>query len=480
MRPRLAPLDGSFLRVETPNAHMHVGWCAVFRPHPDRPRPSVEMLRRSVAGRLHLTPRFRQRLAFPPPGFGEPFWVDAPDFDAGSHITALTCDDDAVSFETFHMLTDAALSTPLDRGRPLWHVYLVPRLEDERVGMVAKLHHAMVDGLSAVELGLLLLDTERDAPLPPPPEPSERWLPSRVPGQISLAVESAASLAGDALRGARTAAAFAFSPRRQTAALAGTLRRVAAVVRDDLLPAAPDSAVNVPIGPQRTLVRGRVEMDALERARTALRASGGPRVTVNDVYLAAVAGALRTLALRRGERPVPLKAMVPVSVRSDSERASLGNRISFVFLELPVHKTYPAARLEDVHSATRAFKESGRIAGGVTVLSALGFLPDPLKDIAARMAASARVYNLTISNIPGPGVPVFMLGAELEEAHPVVPLSEDHALSVGVFTYRSGAFFGFYADPDALPEVSELPAAVAAEVAVLAGQRPAPRRLAVV
>jgi diacylglycerol O-acyltransferase / wax synthase len=482
VRPRLAPLDGSFLRVETPNAHMHVGWAAVFRPHPGRPRPTVEALRRSVDVRLHLTPRFRQRLAFPLPGFGEPFWVDAPDFEVGSHVTALTSDDDPVSLDTFHMLTDAAFSTPLDRGRPLWHVYLVPRLEDGRVGMLAKLHHAMVDGLSAVELGLLLLDSEPDAPVPPEPEPSERWLPARVPGQISLAVESAASLAGDALRGARAAAGFAFSPRRQGAALAGTLRRVAAVVRDDLLPAAPESAVNVPIGPQRTLVRGRVEMDDLERARAALRASGGPRVTVNDVYLAAVAGALRALALRRGEQPLPLKAMVPVSVRADSERASLGNRISFVFLELPVQKATAAGRLEQVHSASRAYKESGRVAGGETVLSALGFLPDPLKDIAARMAASARAYNLTISNIPGPSVPVYLLGAELDEAHPVVPLSEDHALSVGVFTYRGSAFFGFYADPDALPEVRELPAAVAAEVALLAGARPSPprRRLAAV
>jgi WS/DGAT/MGAT family acyltransferase len=328
----------------------------------------------------------------------------------------------------------------------------------------------MVDGLSAVELGLILLDSDPDALPPLPPDQTER--PSAVPGTVWLAAEATLSAARETARVGRAAAAFAFSPRRQGAALAGTVKRVAAVVRDDLLPAAPESPVNVPIGPRRTLGRGRVAVADLDRARSALVERGGPRVTLNDVYLAVVAGALRSLALRRGETPLPLKAMVPVSVRSDAEAMDLGNRISFVFLELPVQVATAANRLARVHRATRAYKESGRVSGGVAVLSALGFLPDPLKDIAARMAASPRVYNLTISNIPGPSVPAYLLGAELEEAYPVVPLSEDHALSVGAFTYRGEAFFGFYADPEALPEVDELPAAIDRVVRELGGPGP--------
>ena len=176
------------------------------------------------------------------------------------------------------------------------------------------------------------------------------------------------------------------------------------------------------------------------------------RVTVNDVYLAAMAGALRTLALRRGEVPQSLKIMVPVNLRSDEEHdGSGGNRISFCFIELPVQVSTPEARLRRVQQATAAFKNAHRSDGSNMVLTALGVLPAPLKGLAARMAASPRTYNVTISNIPGPTEPLYMLGAQLEEAYPVVPLSEDHALSVGVFGYEEHAHFGFYADPGALP-----------------------------
>lgn len=473
MRSRLGALDGSFLRVETSNAHMHVGWSALFRPAEDRPRPALEELRRSVAARLPYIPRFRQRLAFPPPGFGEPFWVDEPDFDLGAHVTQLTGERDAVSLDTFAKLVDGVLSTPLDRRRPLWQVGLVPRLEDGRVGMVVKLHHAMVDGLSAVEVGLLLLDPGPQSEPPKPQGRAGRRLPSPVPGTVSLAAAAALSVARETLGAARAAASLAASPRRQGAALAGTLGRVAAVVRDDLLPRAPASSLNVPIGPQRTLARGRVALAELQAARALLGADGGPRATVNDVYLAAVAGALRALALRRGETPLPLKAMVPVSVRSDAEGAGPGNRLSFVFLDLPVEAESARERLGLVQRATSAYKRSGRVSGGEAVLSALAALPAPLKDVAARAAASPRAYNITISNIPGPSAPVYLLGAELEEAYPVVPLSEGHALSVGAFTYRGQTFLGFYADPDALPEAQDLPAAAAAEVRPLCEAGPA-------
>jgi diacylglycerol O-acyltransferase len=472
VRTRLRPLDGSFLRVETPNAHMHVGWSALFEPHPTRARPCIGDLRESILARLRLAPRFRQRLAFPPPGFGEPFWVDDADFDICRHVVQLSGPDESMSLAGFTTLTDAALSTPLDRKRPLWQVLLVPRLEDGRVGMISKLHHALVDGLAAVDLALLLFDSSPDEPAA---EPESRWMPDPEPGRVELAIEAALESTADLLSVARGAAGFALSPRRQATKLAETLGRVASVVREDIFTRAPDSSVNVPIGPERTLVRHRTDMEDILRAKRKPRLvnGGAERITVNDVYLAAVAGALRTLALRRGEPPMPLKVMVPVSLREEDEPDELGNRIAFSFIELPLHVATAGGRLHRVHQETSAFKRSERPAGSETVLNALGLLPSPLKDLAARMAASPRTYNVTISNIPGPEAPLYMLGARLEEAYPVVPLSEDHAVSVGVFSYQGHAHFGFYADPSALPDVRDLPDAVAAEIRALAG---APRR----
>jgi diacylglycerol O-acyltransferase / wax synthase len=206
-----------------------------------------------------------------------------------------------------------------------------------------------------------------------------------------------------------------------------------------------------------------------------MRAKQAAGVKVNDVCLAAVAGAMREVALRRDEEPKPMKAMVPVSTRVDEQRADGGNRVSFVFVDLPLNLPSAFGRLKRVHEATRAFKLSGRASGGELVLGALGYLPGLLKTQAAKLAGSARVYNLTVSNIPGPRIPVYMLGAELEEAYPVVPLSEDHALSVGMFSYRDSIFFGCYTNPAAFPEAAEdLPGALDAQFRTLAGL--APRR----
>ena len=250
--------------------------------------------------------------------------------------------------------------------------------------------------------------------------------------------------------------------------IAGTLRRAAHAFEQDLLRSAPTSYLNAPIGPARVLVRHRARMTDIVQAK---RRTGA---TVNDVCLAAVAGALRELALLRREQPQPLKAMVPVSVRADDQRQDLGNRISFAFVELPVEVRSREGRLESVREATAAFKLSGRPAGTGAMLGALGLLPDPLKDRAARLASSPRVFNLTVSNIPGPRVPVYMLGAELSEAYPVVPLAEDHALAIGMFSYRDHMCFGLYADPEALPEVEQLPGYLQREITALAG--PPPRR----
>ena len=444
MAERLSAIDGSFLRVESPSAHMHVAWSATFRVSAGEAQPTLPRLRRHIAGRLERVPRFRCRLAWAPPGMGEPFWVEDPDFDVANHVLPLGTLGLQLDDQRFELLCDSVLSAPLDRTRPLWEIRLAPRFADGRCGIVAKIHHALVDGRSAVEVAQLLFDVEPNgvADLPVP------WEAPPAPGATRLAARAVALGAEESLRAARGAARMAGEPRAAASRLAGTLRRAALATGEEVLRPAPASALNARIGPRRTLVRHSVELDAVRRVKRAADA------TVNDVCLALAAGALRELV-----GPQPLKAMVPVNVRGVGEASSLGNRISFAFVGLPLDLASGRARLARIRRTTAAFKRDGRPAGTQTVLGALGVLPDPLRGLAARAVASPRLFNLTISNVPGPDLPLYMLGAELVEAHPVVPIAQGHALSIGIFGYRGRLHFGFYADPQAFPEVAELPAA---------------------
>ena len=450
MAERLSPFDGSFLRVETANAHMHVAWSATFRVAPQRPRPTLARLRRHIDARLELIPRFRRRLAYPLPGMGEPFWVDDPAFDVTRHVLELGMPNAELDDRRFAFLCDRMLSEPLPRDRPLWEIRLAPRLQGGRCGILARLHHALVDGRSAVEVALLLLDADPDAVTGLP----ARWQPRPAPGTARLAAGAIASRAGESLRAARSAVRMAGEPRSSASRLGGTLRRAALAAGEDLLRPAPSSALNARIGPRRRLVRHTVPIEDVLIVKRRLG------VTLNDVCLAMAAGGLRRLAVARGDPPRPLKTMVPVNVRGEGEDASLGNRISFAFIDLPLDVASPERRLARIHMATAAFKRGGRPAGAEAVLGALGLLPDPLRNAAAKAVAHPRVYNLTVSNIPGPRVPVYMLGAELLEAHPVVPIAEGHALSIGIFSHGERLGFGLYADPEVFPQVDDLPASL--------------------
>ena len=455
----MTALDASFLAVETPTAHMHVAWKGRFAPRSDGGRPSVADVRRCVGGRLRHAPRFRQRLAPTPAAIAEPVWIDDERFDLRYHVLDLAESAESLHRTRFGELADRVLSEPLDRTRALWRLYIAPRLDDESLGLVMKVHHSMVDGKSAVELALLLLDLEPDAP---PGEDEDGWAPAPAPGAARLAVDALADRSTETLRAAASVARLAASPRRGVR-LAETLRRTALAVGEDVLRPAPASYVNARIGPARTLVHHTASLAPLLRAKEDLG------VTLNDLALSGVAGALRTLAVQKGTLPVPLKTMVPVSTRAPEQAAALGNRISFVFIDLPVHLQRPHDRLEAVRTQTLRFKREGRAAGTESLLGALGLLPAPLKDAAARMAAGPRAYNLTVSNVPGPRFPVYLLGCELIEAVPVIPLSDGHALAVGIFSHHDKITFGAHADPDALPSVREFPAALNASLLELAG-----------
>lgn len=454
---RLTALDASFLKLETASAHMHVAWRGRFEPGPGRPAITLARVRAQVASRLEAAPRFRQRLAFPPGGFANPVWVDDHHFHLARHVTALSGDDEPISPARFDALGDRALSQPLDRSRPLWALHLAPRLQDGGVGVLMKIHHAMVDGLSALALAMLLLDVDPDAP-EPPALPESTWSGEEPPGSARLAMDALTGYGAEPLRAAGRAMRAARSPTRLTE----TLRRTALAVGDDVARPAPASHLNVTIGPERTLVGHSVDIEAMLKIRCARHAS------LNDVALTVVAGALRELALLGQVEPAPLKVLVPVSRRAPAQAGDLGNRIAFVGISLPVHLRTPLARLEAIRAATRAFKQGDRAAGGEAIMDGLGLLPGALQAPFVRYASSARMYNLVVSNVRGPRFPVYLLGAECVEVLPVIPLSEGHALSIGVFSMRDRLCFGGYADPSALPNAGELQGALASSAAELA------------
>jgi WS/DGAT/MGAT family acyltransferase len=454
---RLSAVDGSFLRLESPQSHMHVGFSAVFAAPSDHPRPSVEALRERAAGRLHEVPWCRWRLDDAPLGLSEPRWIDDADFDLAAHIVELTQPDDKISYATFESLRSTVLSAPLDRSRPLWQIFLVPYLQDGRVGMVGKIHHALVDGLAALQIVSLILDPEPDVESQPPMS----WRPQGRPGPLGWALDAVKQTLDDGVGALRAGAHAVTHPETAVGGAVRSAKRLLGAVAEDVLPPAPHSSLNATIGARRTLVGYHARREELRAARRA----GG---TLNDVGLAAVAGALRTLVVRNGEAPPaePLKAMVPVSMRRLGD-GDAGNQISMVFIPLPVHLATPPERLAWVREQTELLKHTDRPAGTQTLYQAAGLLPTPLRAPVAKAMSTSRQFNLTVSQSPAPRGSLYLLGCELEEVYSVVPIAQGHALAIGMVRYRQELFFGCYADPDALPEVHELPGLLEAEVRAL-------------
>jgi diacylglycerol O-acyltransferase / wax synthase len=424
---------------------MHVGWSAVFALPEGGDRPTLAALRERVAERINAVAWCRWRLETAPLGLTEPHWVDDPGFDLDAHVQALGEPDEPVSFEAFAAMRDELLSTPLDRTRPLWQIFLVPLLEDGRVGLIGKVHHALVDGIAALQIVGLVADD--------PPQASAVVAERPGHGAAGWALGELAHTTERAFGAARAVAGGVAHPG-SGARWAGRLLQAA---REDIFPAAPPSRLNVPIGPRRSLVGYHAPRDTVRAARR----GGG---TINDVGLAVVAGALRALAERQGETPdAALKAMVPVSMRRPDEGGP-GNRIAMVAIELPVHLAGAPERLQFVRTRTRRLKDGGRAEGTYALMRAGGLLPAWLRSPVVRGLASPRVFNLTVSQSPAPRDALLMLGCEMQEVYSVVPIADRHALAIGMIRYRRELFFGCYADPDALPEIRDLPALLEADM----------------
>jgi diacylglycerol O-acyltransferase / wax synthase len=451
---RLTAVDASFLTNETASSHMHVGAILIF----EGPPPQYVDLVEHVRGRLNQVPRFRQRIVFPPLEAGRPLWVDDVNFNLTYHIrhTALP---EPGGEEELKRLAGRIFSQQLDRSKPLWELWLVQGLERDRFAILTKTHHAMVDGISGVDIGTVLFDLE---PVPTPPPIREDWAPRPQPSTstlVSLAAKDAARaplrLAGRAAEAVRSPEATA---RRAVEAIEG-LGEVVGAFADP----APDVPLNQPIGPHRRFVWARSELETFKRIKNAL---GG---TVNDVVLAVVTGALRDWMHGRGIRTegLELRALVPVSIRSEDERGNLGNRIALMRGPLPVYVEDPVRRLRVVTEAMDGLKRSKQALGAEVISRFNDFAPPTLLAQASRINFSTRLFNMIVTNVPGPQVALYVLGREMEEIFPIAFLPQNHALAVAIMSYNGRICFGLLADFDAVDDVDVIAGGIDSSLAEL-------------
>jgi WS/DGAT/MGAT family acyltransferase len=342
------------------------------------------------------------------------------------------------------------MSRQLDRGRPLWEIYLVEGLADGRFAIITKTHHAMVDGISALDIGTLILDLEPT----PRQTPDDTWVPHQEPSRLGLVADALLDTVRRPTEVIETARTGVTDVRTTATRLLTAATGMAAVARTTLR-AAPESPLNADIGEQR---RFGMAATSLENYKQIRKAHGG---TVNDVVLATVAGALRAWLLTRGESVVPsttVRAMVPVSVRADSGDGALGNRVSSYFVDLPIGEPSPVVRLHQVSYAMKAHKESGHAVGADALVRLTGFAPPTIHSAAARVASglTRRLFNVVVTNVPGPQFPLYAAGAEMLDCYPVVPLAKGQAVTIGLTSYNGGVFYGMNCDRDSMPDIDIL------------------------
>jgi diacylglycerol O-acyltransferase / wax synthase len=458
---RLSGLDSSFLQLEEGDTHMHVASTTLF----EGPAPSYLEFRDHIASRLHLVPRFRQKLRFIPFSQGRPVWVDDPHLNLAYHVRHTSLPPPG-SEQQLRRLAARIFSQRLDRSKPLWELWLVEGLSGGRFAIVGKTHHCLVDGISGVDITTVLFDLEREpteAPEPddwqPEPEPSDAHLLAEALVETAATPRGLLSAARDVLRGPQRA----LDKVTEVLAAAGTFAWAGI--------AAPPSPFNVEIGPHRNFTWVRASLRDLKQVKDEL---GG---TVNDVVLAAVSGALGRYLRKRGypTAGLELRAMVPVSVRSAEQEGALGNRLTTMMAPLPVWCEDPVRRLHLVTESMGDLKESKQAMGATLLTQLADFAPPTLAGQAARLQSRQRFFNLVVTNVPGPQFPLFLMGRRMLRVFPMVPLAKRQALCVGIMSYDGQVNFGLIGDYDAMSDLDDLArdleASLAEMVEAAAGRR---------
>ncbi len=452
MTEPLSPSDASALQAERGPVHMHVGGLCVFDGRVER-EAVVQRLRE----RIHLIPRYTMRLESSPLGLANPAWVEDEGFDPDRHVRRMALPAPGRDAELCE-LAGQILSEPLDRSRPLWQLTVIEGLARGRTAIVAKMHHALVDGLAAVDVSTVILDPTPEGLDIPPPEPRDPPDRRQASGLDSLTRLASAQL-DLPRRLAREAVTRTADPRtyarqmRSAAGLVGELARSR--------PQAPETRLNAQIGRERRLALARCRIDDVKAVR---RATGA---TFNDVLLTAVA--LMLSDYLGEDAPDSAVALVPVSIRAEDERGEGGNRISTVFVDLPL-RGEPLERVRRVNEAMNAVKASAQVRAGALIVGATGIVPPIVSSLAVRAMSAPRMFNLVVSNVPGPQQTFYLAGVPMLEVFPAVPLNpRNQALSIGIVSYDGGVRFGLLADRDALPDLQLAAEALQAAVRALVG-----------
>ncbi|HSD78850.1 MAG TPA: wax ester/triacylglycerol synthase family O-acyltransferase [Solirubrobacteraceae bacterium] len=459
----LTPLDATFLELEEadPGAHMHIGSLMLFAAPPDGGAPALAELRAHVDRRLDALPRYRMRLSRRATGIlSWPSWEPHPAFDVAAHVTRAALPAPGDEAELLAWAGDF-FSHRLDRARPLWEIVLLEGLEGGGWALATKTHHALVDGVGSVGVAEALLDREPGAAWGPPPGVAAGD-GAREDGHGGLR-----ALARLPFRAARDAAAVALHPDHAADALRRAAAMAELLVRDELL-AAPATSLNVPIGEHRRLAAMTVPMSAIREVRDR---HGG---TMNDVVLALVTAGLRRVLLSRGEvlPATPLRAMVPVNLRPAGDDLALGNRVSSLFVHLPVGDPDPLARLAAVRADAARLKAGRQAEGGLALIELGGLAPPLLHAVLAQSVFSRRLFNVTVTNVPGPRTTLYALGAPMRAVVPLVPLAADHAVGVAVCSYAGDVCLCVNADRDTVPDVAGIVAGMRGELELLRGAGP--------
>jgi diacylglycerol O-acyltransferase / wax synthase len=459
MNERLSGSDMSNLFAERGPIHVHVGATIIV----EGAAPAYEEVVAHVEKRLSLVPRFRQRIVKIPFGIENPVWGDDPQFDPRRHVRHVSVPRPGRR-DQFRDLVGRVMSEPLDMERPLWQLYLIEGLSG-RHAYISKTHHALVDGVAAVDVGTILLDpSPKGTKLKLPEEP---WDPDE-PSPSMLVAQAASDRIRRPLRAAGRAARNAVSMPAQTA---GRVLRTAEAFTGLASggPSVPKSPLNVRIGRDRRVAWTRTGLDRLKRARDAAEGA-----TVNDVILSVAAGALRRFLERRGDQiPDYLVALVPVSIRRPDEKGELGNRMSTIMVKLPLNEPDPRKRLERLRDETKVLKESDNARAASLIIDATGWAPPTINRLLSSAMARPLLFNLVVSNVPGPQQPLYLLGRRIREIYPFVPLSpQNHAVSIGLLSYDGRVFFGLAGDHDVVPDLDRLAEAIDEALR----EQPVPRR----
>ena len=462
---RLSALDASFLHLESLETPMHVGALAVFEGaafFDPSGRFRLADVRSLIASRLHQLPKLRRRLMTVPFEQGRPIWVDDERFDISYHVR-LTAVPRPGTRAQLLSLTARIQSQLLDRTRPLWELWFVEGLQGGQVALVQKTHHAMIDGVSGVDVATVLLDLSPEVEILDPPA----WIPRPAPSARGLLADTLLERTTEPTEFVRSVRGLARAPRRAADETAKIVRAVRSLAADS--PLAPKTSFNVPVGRARRFAGVRIPLGDVATIR---REWGG---TINDVALAIVAGALRRRLTGRGdELPETMRVLCPVSVRDDTERMQLGNRISAVFVEIPIAEPDPHMRLATIAMRTRELKAADQSVAASALFDLGEYVAPNLLGLAARLVQHQPFVNLVVTNVPGPPVPLYCLGARMVEAYPMVPLSRNLSLGVAILSYCDQLHFGLLAGADAWPDLDALAADLEAAAAEL-GQTAVPR-----